>query len=49
MIELCDAIEALGRRYGYVFNMQPSHLVCAIGEGHRRGAFTAYARRRAGL
>ena len=49
MIELCNAIEALGKRYGYVFKMKLSHLVCAICEGHRRGAFTAYARRRAGL
>ena len=49
MIELCQTIEALGRRYGYVFKMKLSHLVCAICEAHRRDAFTVYAQRRAGL
>lgn len=49
MLKLCAAIEALGRRYGYVFRMAPPHLVCAVCEAHRRGVFTGYARRRLGL
>ena len=50
MQDLCGAVAALAKHFGFACTMAPPHLVCVACEAHRRGVFgEGIATRRQGL